>query len=202
MQSWKAGGWGMVTFPRYRAPTMSGEARAEAERASWLLPLGLAVACLVGAVALLLGSRSGSSDDWVVSDHGFTYFDGTEGSLLDYRGTPLVVNFWASTCVPCIDEMPDFEEVHREVGDRVAFLGVDVQERVEEGMEMVDKTKVTYDLASDFDGSLMAETAPVVLLPTTLFIDEDSRLVGSHTGALDKDELASLIDRYFEREAE
>jgi hypothetical protein len=61
---------------------------------------------------------------------------------------------------------------------------------------MVDRTGVTYDLASDFDGFLLAETSPIAVLPTTLFIDESGHLVATHSGALDEAELRSKLDEY------
>src|SRR5687767_84591 len=63
----------------------------------------------------------------------FARFDGDEGSLADYEGTPLVVNWFASWCVPCVTEMPAFEEVHQLLGDDVAFLGLNSQDTLEEG---------------------------------------------------------------------
>lgn len=81
-------------------------------------------------------------------------FDGSTVSLQDYAGTPMVVNFWASWCPPCIAEMPDLEAIHQSAGDRLAFVGVNTQDTPEEAAEMVDQTGVTYDLVRDPDGSL------------------------------------------------
>ena len=50
--------------------------------------------------------------------------DDSTVSLADYAGRPLVVNLWYSACAPCARELRDFAEVHAEVGDRVAFVGV------------------------------------------------------------------------------
>src|SRR5688500_15712234 len=76
-------------------------------------------------------------------DSTFTYFDGSTGSLADYRGKPLVVNFFAAWCVPCVKEMPDFEKVHQERGDEVQFLGFDVRDQLEEGKKIAERTGVT-----------------------------------------------------------
>lgn len=155
-----------------------------------------AVTLLAAAAALLL---TGAPETSRASERTFEYFDGRTGSFADYRGRPLVVNFWASTCVPCITEMPAFEAVHQALRDDVAFLGLDVQERVDQGLEMVERTGVTYDLASDFDGFLLAESTPLAVLPSTLFIDEEGRLVATHAGALDEAELRTLIAEHLDQ---
>ena len=63
----------------------------------------------------------------------FERFDGTKGTFADYRGTPLVVNFFASWCTPCVREMPDLQQVHSELGSKVAFLGINNQDRAADG---------------------------------------------------------------------
>src|SRR5918992_6276090 len=107
-------------------------ARLKARRNKALL-LGAAIgtAALVGVFALL----AGPGDDATVAGETalgdpalevrLTDFEGKEFSLQDYEGRPVVVNFWSSWCPFCAAEMPDFEKVHRSIGDEVAFLGID-----------------------------------------------------------------------------
>src|SRR5687768_1393784 len=59
-----------------------------------------------------------------VGDTTFTLLEGGSMSLGDLRGTPVVLNFFAEWCPPCVTEMPAFEAVHQELGDRVAFVGL------------------------------------------------------------------------------
>ena len=80
----------------------------------------------------------------------FERFDGTEATFADYLGTPLVVNFFASWCAPCVREMPDLRRPSTsEMGDQVAFLGMNNQDRAADGEAIAEKTGVTYDLAHD-----------------------------------------------------
>ena len=127
-------------------------------------------------------------------DAHFTYFDGREGSLADFEGRPLVVNFFASWCVPCVKEMPAFERVHQELGDEVAFLGLNVRDPLEKGKEIASDTGVTYDLARDPDGGFLAAMEGVVM-PTTAFLDAEGNIVEVHNGALEADELRDLVHR-------
>jgi thiol-disulfide isomerase/thioredoxin len=115
----------------------------------------------------------------------------TVGAYLD--GKPLVVNLWASTCVPCIKEMPAIEKVHQRNRSDVAFLGVDVQDQKADGLAMIDRTGVTYPSVQDRSGSF-ARSAEAAGLPTTLLIDADGEVVASHLGALTESKLQDLID--------
>ncbi len=123
----------------------------------------------------------------------FSRLEGGLGSFADYRGTPLVVNFFSSTCVPCVTEMPDFEAVHQELGDEVAFLGVNFQDQVSDATALVDETGVTYDIARDPSGEL-ARALGMVVLPSTFFVSPDGRVVDMQAGVLSADELRRRIE--------
>lgn len=115
-------------------------------------------------------------------------FDGSSVSLTDYSGTPLVVNFWASWCPPCIAEMPDLESVHQQVSDRVSFVGVNTQDTIENATRLVAETGVTYDLVRDPDAELF-RGFEVFGMPSTFYVDADGIIVGRHTGVLTRDAL-------------
>jgi thiol-disulfide isomerase/thioredoxin len=123
---------------------------------------------------------------------GFEYWDGTPGDLADFAGTPVVINFWSSTCVPCVKEMPAFESVHQELGDQVQFLGMNFQDRPEAAEALAARTGVTYELARD-SGPLL-ESLDGLFLPTTALVTADGRVVRVHTGELTADELRTMID--------
>jgi peroxiredoxin len=120
-------------------------------------------------------------------------FDGTPVSLADYRGQPLVVNFWGSWCQPCVKEMPDFQRVHESLGDDVAFLGVNVNDDPEDALRMADQTGVTYDLAVDAEGALIRELG-VVNFPTTVLILPDGTIVDSVQRQVSAERLCEKIN--------
>lgn len=123
----------------------------------------------------------------------FSRLEGGLGSFADYRGKPLVVNFFASWCAPCVAEMPEFEAVHRDLGDRVGFLGVNLQDQVSAGAELVERTGVTYDIARDPKGEL-AESLGVVGMPSTFLVSSDGRIVKTLNGVVSAGDLRREIE--------
>nr|MDQ3293736.1 TlpA family protein disulfide reductase [Actinomycetota bacterium] len=118
-----------------------------------------------------------------------------EVDLAGFRGTPLVVNFFASTCVPCVEEMPAIERVFQAGAGRFAVVGVAVNDRVDDALALVERTGVTWDLATDPDGTFIRAMGGLYL-PTTALIDAEGEVVEVRTGTLDADELVDLLDEH------
>ena len=72
-------------------------------------------------------------------------------SLASYKGTPVLVNFWATWCTPCVQEMPLLQAAHAKWGSKVQFVGIDRQDYKPDALRFADTTHVTYSLASDPD---------------------------------------------------
>ena len=122
---------------------------------------------------------------------------GADTKLGDLLGsTPIVVNFFASWCVPCVTEMPAFERVHRDVGDRVQLIGLAYQDGDELAAETVERTGITYPAFGDSGQDAMTYFGGVQM-PTSVFIDTDGTVVDVHTGPLDEDELRARLDELF-----
>jgi thiol-disulfide isomerase/thioredoxin len=124
--------------------------------------------------------------------------DGGSASLADYDGRPLVLNFFASYCVPCVREMPALQAVADELGDSVAVVGMNLADEEDAAQALVEQTGVTYDLGRDPDGGLAQELG-VVNLPTTVFATADHRIVELHTGALSEEQLRERMTDLVER---
>jgi len=122
----------------------------------------------------------------------FAKLGGGTATLADYKGTPIVVNFFASWCVPCKKEMPDIEAVHQALGDKVTILGIAVRDSERDAAELVDKTGVTYDIGRDVGGKLFS-TLGVINMPSTFFVSAEGRIVAANPGAMSAKELRSLI---------
>ena len=153
---------------------------------------------VVGDTAADAGADRADGDRPPVIDTTFEHFDGSVVSLADWQGTPVVVNFWASWCPPCVAEMrAAFEPVHQELGDEVAFVGLNLEDDPERAAEIVDRTGVTYDLGRDPAGELFTGFGGFGM-PTTIFLDETGQIVDSHTGALSRSQLEDLIARHLD----
>jgi cytochrome c biogenesis protein CcmG/thiol:disulfide interchange protein DsbE len=113
-----------------------------------------------------------------------------------YQGRPLVVNVWATWCVPCLTEMPDFEQVHQEVGDEIQFVGVNSRDDRGEARKLAARTGVTYDLLYDPTASFVADVG-VVSLPSTLFVGPTGTIVASKAGKMDARELRAELTELF-----
>ena len=123
----------------------------------------------------------------------FATFDGTTRSLADYRGTPLVLNFWASTCIPCTTEMPDIDALHTELDGSVTFVGINTAEGTEPALRFLERVPVDYELGRDPDGSVLRAFGRANL-PTTVIIDADGTVGDVHTGIISRDDLRSRIE--------
>jgi cytochrome c biogenesis protein CcmG, thiol:disulfide interchange protein DsbE len=118
-----------------------------------------------------------------------------EGTLStdDLRGSPAVINFWATWCAFCVEEMPDLQALHEDLGDEIAFVGVDREDDDERALRLAAGTEVTYDLVSDHDGSFF-RAVEARGMPTTLLVDADGVIRLRHTGPVTEDQLRTLID--------
>jgi len=156
------------------------------------------LAGLAAMVVVLAACAGGDSAEGPpVPDLPFETFEGELTSLPEFQGEPVVVNFWASWCAPCIAEMPDFETVHQALQGQVRFLGLNTQDDRASADELVERTGVTYDLALDPDGELL-RAFEVVAMPTTYFVNEDGRIVHRHSGLATEQQLRELIDEHLE----
>jgi thiol-disulfide isomerase/thioredoxin len=124
-------------------------------------------------------------------------FGGGHFSLEDHLSTdgrPVVLNFWASWCVPCREEMPAFDTVAQRRPD-VLFIGVAVQDSAESAMAFADEVAVSYPLGLDDDGQIL-ELYPILGLPTTTLITGNGNIATTWSGQLDAERLESLIDEH------
>ena len=114
-----------------------------------------------------------------------------EISSAELLGNPLVVNLWFSTCAPCAKELPDFAEVHAEVGEEVRFVGVNTIDSVEVMERFAGERGVQYELLRDKYAEL-ANGIGAVAFPITLFVTSEGVIV-EQTGVLDADELRERV---------
>lgn len=129
----------------------------------------------------------------------FTVYDldGDPHSLSDFRGKPVILNFWATWCGYCKVEMPDFEEKFRQYGDDIHFIMLNVtdgsQETVETASAFIAEQGYTFPVYYDTD--LAAASAYNTSgLPVTYFIDADGNFVAWQQGMMTAETLQVGID--------
>lgn len=159
-------------------------------------PLVLVGAGLVIVAMLVLALRP-AGDRQVMGGRApaFETFDltGRPVSLADFRGRPLLINFWASWCVPCRREFPQLQKAVR--AGRVAVLGVVFQDSRRAAARFMVEQGADWPGLVDPDGDI-AEAYGVRLrpgLPVTVAVDARGRLVARHVGELRGDDLAKLV---------
>lgn len=122
---------------------------------------------------------------------------GGEVKLSDYKGKPIVLNFWASWCGPCKNEMPIFQKSFEEYGKDVQFLMVNLtdgqRESKEDAKSYIDEAGYTfpvfYDTASDAQ-----KLYSIVSIPQTFFINADGKIAAYCQGAISDARLKSGIE--------
>ncbi|MFI4971218.1 MAG: TlpA family protein disulfide reductase [Hyphomicrobiales bacterium] len=113
-----------------------------------------------------------------------------------FRGRPLVMNFWASWCVPCRTEMPLLEAAFRSEKGRVAFLGIDSNDTSSAARAFLAKVLITYPVVSDPSGGVAIRYG-LFGLPTTFFISSTGKIIGRHIGQLRANTLRAALHQAF-----
>ena len=118
------------------------------------------------------------------------HLEGLEGKsvkLSDYSGKPLIVNFWATWCAPCIEEMPELEKFyHLKRGEGLELLMINVKESKALVEKFIRQNNFTFKVALDEEGKA-TEEFQVFGLPCTYFIDKNGVILNRHMGRITKE---------------
>jgi cytochrome c biogenesis protein CcmG/thiol:disulfide interchange protein DsbE len=115
-------------------------------------------------------------------------------SLAALRGRPVVINFWATWCVPCYEEHAVLVSAAREAGDSVQFLGVIYEDDEDRVVDFLARQGSAYPSLLDDDGKT-AMSYGVYGVPETFFVDAEGRIAAKYTGPLRPDALAENLAR-------
>lgn len=114
--------------------------------------------------------------------------------LARQRGTPVLVNIWASWCGPCREEAPFLAAASRAYGDRVRFVGVDILDARDSARAFMRESGWTYPSVYDPNGAIR-DGLGILGQPATLFYDADGTLVKQWIGPLTEEALTSNLER-------
>lgn len=163
-------------------------------RASPLVVLAFIVA--LGALAAwLLPSRELRPP----ANLSFTLLGGQVTSLAALRGRPVLIAFWSTTCVPCIEEVPDLVRLYREYHRRgLEIIAVSAPyDPPVQVQRFTQEHSLPYPVALDISGEVGRAFGGIDFIPTTFMLDVDGDVVFRRTGRLDAHRMRRLLERSF-----
>ncbi len=121
--------------------------------------------------------------------------DGKSVSLSDFRGKWVIVNYWATWCPPCLEEIPDLVELYEENRDTIVVLGVDYEEVNMEYLEEFVETHMMSYPVMQMEPKPVTELGPVLGLPTTYIISPEGERVARQEGPITREAIEKYIAR-------
>lgn len=167
----------------------------------YVIPLLLAVVVVVLAAALLRQQQtrvtpSAAASGGQVVSVSLPQLNGDTLRLADYQGKVLAVNFFASWCASCWNELKGFERVSREYASKgVVVVGISVQSSSEDTRSMINKLGLTFPVGLDPQGTVSQEQLGLRGMPTTIFFDRQGHLLETITGEISEAQLRARLDR-------
>lgn len=155
----------------------------------------LAVVGLLGAIGWKLWQSSlGQVSAGAAPDFALTTFDGQALRLSDLRGQAVVINFWASWCIPCGDEAPILERTWQAYRERsVVLLGVAYLDDENAARQFIAEFGISYPNGLDV-GTLISPLYRIKGIPETFFVDRAGELRGVYIGPIPEAELRQRIE--------
>ncbi len=155
------------------------------------------IALIVGGVTLmgstdLSVSLASSTNSNEAPDFKLASLSGEEIRLSDFRGKPVVLNFWASWCGPCREESPILGSAAKKYEQDIEFLGVAVNDSEDKVKTFSRRSGMDYPIGLD-NGSI-ADAYRVNGIPATFFIDGNGQIADTWVGAISEEELTSRIE--------
>jgi peroxiredoxin len=151
----------------------------------------IVASCTLVAATYLWGSSSAAPQST------FVLLDGSQKHASDLKGRVTLVNFWATSCVTCVAEMPKIVATFEKFKDRgFGTIGVAMQyDPPAYVVNFAQSRKLPYDVAIDNTGALARDWGDVKLTPTTYLVNKQGDIVKKYVGEPDFAELQTLIEK-------
>lgn len=123
-------------------------------------------------------------------------FSGQKVKLSDFAGKPVLIDFWAAWCPFCVEEMPEIEKIHQEMGDKLVVLGVHRTdtEGVDKGAQFAKERGVTYRLLKDPTGQIYKTfTGGRNFMPYAIYLDENGVIKKFKAGPKTAEEIRTSV---------
>ncbi len=164
--------------------------------------VGLALALVVAGLLLTRGEagnelfpKAPSEKKESVSNFTLKLLDGKDFHFSDHKGKPVLINFFASWCLPCREGMPVLEKIVREYEPKgVIFLGIAIDDTEEKMKDFVAKYGVTFPVGLDKTAAIQ-KSFGIYGIPTTYFIDKQGVINYSHSGSVTEELLQHELDK-------
>src|SRR5699024_786417 len=132
----------------------------------------------------------------IAPDFELETLEGEKVKLSDYRGEKVIVNFWATWCPPCRDEIPDFKELYEKEDVEILALNMgETKDKLDVVEEFVyDEYEMEFPVLKEESGDLMDEYN-VFAFPTSYMIDPDGHIQYVRPGAMEYDEMKEQLDK-------
>ena len=141
------------------------------------IPMDDATAATVAAMGMMPFEEKIPSEDFTLD-----LLSGGETALSDYRGKVVFLNFWATWCPPCREEMPSMQTLYDELADEgLEMLAVNVLEDAETARGFIEEEGFTYPVLLDTNGRVMIRYG-VRAYPTTYIVDREGNVLGVRPG--------------------
>jgi thiol-disulfide isomerase/thioredoxin len=178
-------------------------ARVKFKASDWLAG-GLILAVLIGLMIFFNAVRGGAANALTrrlpptvgaeAPDFTLTGLDGKSYRLSALKGTPVVINFWATWCAPCKDELPLIERYSKQYAGKLVVLGVNSEEESGIVRPFILEMEITYPILLDHSGAI-SDRYFARDLPYTFFIDRDGIIRGQKLGLLYEDALIAFLNQ-------
>lgn len=164
------------------------------------LPNAMPAAAAKGALVASDSKSLDSSSEAAMPDVGqpapeftFTMADGTTTKLSDLHGKKVIVNFWATWCEPCREEMPDLDQVRKEYGDSLVILGVNKAEKLGQVRTFTNDVPVGFMLVANPSGDI-SQRYGTRTVPNSFFINTDGTIGARELRIMDYATIKHNID--------